>query len=336
MIIPKSICPKGYQVIATYDGPPGAFCYQTGTYFKRPWRPSENLSVDEHGLALPNVPMRAKSTLLAELLRTGKYVTGKRQKDTRTERKPNYVARAKELKRGQLIGVEIEYYPKNNIEPKTNALTNVCGDGSLDSGGIEIRRLTWASSTGRLDGLLSLKLNGTVNKRCGLHIHIDVRHLQEPLLNGALLSPVKTYERLISLYPMLKKLVPKSRHNNQFCRWRNNCTSSESCDFTDRYCAINFKSYEEHGTIEFRLQSGSTNIVKIESWALLCQFLTHWCANPINSIPTTWTSFLAIIPEPLRSWCILRNQKLYGTAPQYNERSMSAIDNERSMSAIAD
>lgn len=297
------ITPKNYNVISTYAG---------GHYYRYDWQPGNPVSNE---CALPNAPMAARHTLLAQMLRNGSYVNGIRNKAPENEPIRFHVKRTERLK-GRLLGVEIEYYPRSGDGAYVNKLTDITSDGSLNSGGAEIRRLTWASKTGRLEGLLSLKLAGKIDKSCGLHVHVDARHLGG---DSGLLSASLTYERLILLYPVLKKLVPKSRLRNRYCRWRN------SAEYHDRYCAINFQSFRSHGTIEFRCQGGTINLLKIESWALLCQFLVQYCANPVNTVPTKWAQFLAILPEPLRSWCIFRREKLYGTCPVINERTMSAI-----------
>lgn len=302
-------------------------------------------------------PMRAKDTLLASILRNSKslYCLKREENDSRlynqhhttranvnfrnhflpTAKKQQGSDGAVEIAKraptlvGRLVSVEIECY-HNGQYPKERGLTSVGNDGSLDSGGVEVKRMTWASN-GRLMGLLSLEkqLHGyTVNKKCGLHIHIDARHLPtEPSNDRMLLTASETYDRLTLLYPMLKKLVSKSRLNNKYCRWVNNNHNSENYNGRcGRYAAINFESYAKYKTIEFRCANGSTNVLKIESWALLCHHLFVHCANRNNRIPTNWSGFLAIIPDWMASWCILRHQKLHGNVGTVDDRIASALD----------
>lgn len=308
-----------YQVVSTCDWDSWARKVQgaTGDDIKKRLR-ERNLPQR----LTPNAPMAARDTLLAQLLRTGRYAMFEYTKECPSpariilkhpKKRPEYV--------GRLLGVEIEYYPSSDTLPKSNRLTDVGDDGSLNSGGREIRRITWAAQDGRLHGLLALKLKGRVDKTCGLHVHVDVRHLgTEPRLGQpATLGALETYQRLIKLYPMLKQLCLKSRWQNRFCKWVDNSTSGE------RYAAINYCSFDEHGTLEFRCQGGTTNLVKIETWALICQYLVKWCADPCTGLPQTWAEFVAILPEPLRSWAILRKQKLHGQSIQLDERSLSAV-----------
>lgn len=304
------------------------------------------------------IPMAARDTLLAQLLGSnGKtaavLLSGKapeastyarlqyqirdmksefRRTETARRTSPTNMAKASKSLVGALIGVEIECYPRNAIE--SSGLTDVTSDGSLRSGGREIRRITWLNSSGRLGGLLALKdklVGARVDTTCGLHVHIDVRHLPESNdgMDGRPLGAAQTYDRLCRMYPVLKKLVPRSRWNNRYCAFNNNRPDSE--DYRrprngDRYAAINWCSYSEHKTIEFRLAPGSTNLVKIESWALLCRYLVTWCSNPHNQVPTTWHAFLAILPEWLASWCVVRNMKLHGKLGRLDFRVGSAAD----------
>jgi hypothetical protein len=304
------------------------------------------------------VPMRAKDTLLASIMRNSKSFyslkhsflpDGLIKADSGSNRvqlsyhrdhtfptakpvsKRSAMEAAKQAPKlvGRLVSVEIEcYYPHGKF-PVDNGLTEVGNDGSLDSGGIEIKRMTWASN-GRLMGLLSLEkqLQGyRINKKCGVHIHIDARHLPNHSSDTKLLTASETYDRLTLLYPMLKKLVSESRLRNRYCRWVNNNHESDRFDAgVGRYAAINFEAYKKYKTIEFRCANGSTNVVKIESWALLCRHLFDWCSNRENSVPTNWSSFLAILPSWMASWCVLRNQRLHGNVGPVDARVASALD----------
>jgi hypothetical protein len=304
-------------------------------------------------------PVRAKDTLLASMMRNAKsfyslknstlpegligehagsnrvqlaHHRNKLFPPTKPVSKRSAMEAAKQSPKlvGRLVSVEIEcYYPLGKY-PADQGLTEVGNDGSLDSGGIEIKRMTWASN-GRLMGLLSLEkqLQGyRINKKCGVHIHIDARHLPtEPSDDRMLLTASQTYDRLTLLYPMLKKLVSESRLRNKYCKWVNNNPDSDRYDErSGRYAAINFEAYKKYKTIEFRCANGSTNVVKIESWALLCRHLFDHCANKNNSVPTNWSGFLAILPSWMASWCVLRNQRLHGNVGAVDARVASALD----------
>lgn len=332
---------------------------------------------------LPNIGIPACQTLLAERLRTGKPMTERDSaewaafKGKTAQYMPEgkgamkqAIFRRKELV-GKTIGIEIEYYPKEVLVtrpdaygrsrprptypvPAENALTQVKDDGSLDHGGRELCRLTWQSADGRLNGLLGLKIAGKVNKKCGLHIHIDARHLRHnwhdqvcgcsspscaagadyqpdrwtPVPDPNKRTAYDTYNRIVAMYPYIKRLVPLSRLRNQYCQWKSNgdrrwaAANNVPYAYQDRYCAVNFQSFQRFGTFEFRCQGGSLNTVKIESWALVCQRIAAWASDPYTEVPSTWTKFTKIFAEPLRSWVILRDRRFERVI--INERSASA------------
>ena len=233
---------------------------------------------------------------------------------------------------GKLLAVEIEYIKTPGLEDVSNivpggseALLSVVNDGT-PNGGVpikEIRLLTVVNEEGRLHDLLDLDIKGKPNKNCGLHVHVDARHLGT---NG-LLGAKETYDRLTNnetrggktIRYCFKRLLPKSRHGNKYCPWRNNRYGSayfRSNPHGNRYAAFNFDAFGKHGTIEFRMGAGSTNKNKIEMWALLCQFILNYAANPLNEMPATWAQFLNILPEtralPLRSWAKMRHEQVSG------------------------
>ena len=313
-------------------------------------------SISEHGLTNPRnmdsmsispvhgFPIPAKHTLLAQLLKSGTafpdslsnypimdYIRGVRDSKKKKKEKVHIIQKVKQMMPlGTLLGVEIEHYPVTRTTLNSDSLGSYCHDASLDQGGIELRKLTWVGRNGRLNGVLSLKPlleNATVNARCGLHVHVDIRHL--PVFsNETQFSVGETYDRLCSIYPILKKLVPPSRLKSRYCKWYNNRYGSDSyhCNsYGSRYCALNYDSVSEHGTIEWRMGSGSTNVLKIESWALLCQFLTRWASIQGNTMPRNWDQFIAILPQWLASWCVLRRERLYGDLGPVDERVGSAV-----------
>jgi len=306
------------------------------------------LTMDHSEIAPVNgFPIPAKHTLLAQLLKRGlpvpdymprsfnvvDHLRTLRELRKRKKESVSHIQKAKQsMPLGSLLGVEIEHYPLSYTDLPKGSLGNYCHDGSLNQGGIELRKLTWVGQNGRINGILSLKplLEGArVDTRCGLHVHVDVRHLPPVGCGTELQCDVgETYDRLCSIYPMLKKLVPKSRLRSSYCRWGNNRRDSDSFRSNsagNRYSALNYDSVIEHGTIEWRMQGGSTNVVKIESWALLCQYLTRWASVRQNGMPRNWDQFLAILPQWLASWCVLRQQRLYGDLGPVDDRVSSAV-----------
>jgi len=267
------------------------------------------------------VPVPARKTLLAQCLRRGLapatlasfqhngHSTRTAIQRTRAARKETPATPRGPLAcntlRGRLISVEIEYYPTGST-PATSATRDVKTDASLNPGGCEITQIAWADN-GRLPGLTRLRLPGRVDKTCGLHVHVDMRDLSEE-------QAMRVYVRLVTLSRWFRRLVPPSRLRNRFCRWRANNTPN-----TDRYCAFNWRSYREYGTIEFRMQGnfnpqggrvpGHLNMLAIENWALVCAHAARW-ARGGDPTPRTWRMFLEMFPEPVRTWVILRRASI--------------------------
>jgi hypothetical protein len=100
-------------------------------------------------------------------------------------------------------------------------------------------------------------LGASINDTCGLHVHIDQFNYQydDKILHGANLG---------SYLPIMSKLVPHSRRNNNYC-----ALSVGEPDSDSRYHAVNMSSLHKHNTIEVRLHSGTTNATKIEHWVKL-------------------------------------------------------------------
>jgi hypothetical protein len=105
-----------------------------------------------------------------------------------------------------------------------------------------------------------------VNSTCGLHVHLDVRHLgidKRKVMDVA--------RRLGRALPVLLKMQPKSRRNNSYCR-----PDVSSID-GDRYYAVNATAWQKFKTIEVRLHAGSVSYSKIANWISL---LKHIAAKP--------------------------------------------------------
>ena len=119
-------------------------------------------------------------------------------------------------------------------------------------------------------------VGGTVNKSCGLHVHVDANDLNA----GQILSVVRRYAHFEN---QINAFMPPSRRGS---RWAH----SVGGDYVDnllrqvnrygnprnifgglnRYMAVNLASYARHGTVEFRQHSGSTNPAKVANWVTFC------------------------------------------------------------------
>lgn len=140
---------------------------------------------------------------------------------------------------------------------------SVKGDGSLsgDDGevGVEVTVLFDAQygfdKVKKVCEILN-SIGASVNKTCGLHVHLDQGSKTE---DEVYLTGLKFGKFL----PILSKLVPESRRSNTYCKL--SVSSFEGC----RYHAVNLTSFNRHKTIEIRLHSGTTDARKIEMWVRL-------------------------------------------------------------------
>ena len=145
---------------------------------------------------------------------------------------------------------------------RTNHITRttIKSDGSIrpDSGyfAVEITVLTRLDSSENLRRVCTLlkTLNTKVNKSCGMHIHLDMRHKN-------LVEVINIGKNFNKVLPVLGSMVPKTRRNNEFCRL--------VVSRTERYSAVNLKAFSKFKTIEVRLHSSTTDFDKIMNWAIL-------------------------------------------------------------------
>lgn len=182
-------------------------------------------------------------------------------------------------------------------------------DGSLDEHGIEICHLFDASkgfdSVQKLCNILS-DFGATVDASCGFHCHLDVANLGRD-------RAWETGRKISNFLPVLSKLVPKSRRENDYCKLKASDTH------TERYCAVNLASIFKHNTIEVRLHSGTTNVFKIVNWVKLLWSITDYC---INNTAKTKTYSLKVLKSKLS----LDNELYKFYLARYKKFKDNAID----------
>jgi hypothetical protein len=117
----------------------------------------------------------------------------------------------------------------------------------------------------------------TVNRSCGLHVHVDAGDLS-PSQIGSILRRYSTFQGQIDNF------MPASRRNSRWARridesvistvegYANAATMRRSAGYLDRYYAVNAAAFARHGTVEFRQHSGSVNAGKVARWVAFCLF----------------------------------------------------------------
>ena len=212
-----------------------------------------------------------------------------------------------ELK-GKLIGVEVEFYPDSHdkLERRNRSpFSSVDTDGSLHDCGREVRRISWVQDN-RIRGIARMRLDGQVSKKCGLHVHVDVRDLDEEAVGLVI-------DKLKYCYNYLRWMVPHNRRSNY--RWVEWQLSSNG-----HFAAVNHS--QDHGTIEFRMQQGSINTCFIENWALFCYHLVRSLRH--RDAPTTWPRFVALFPRQLLEW-IIKVPIYMETNHDFNDEAVDAF-----------
>lgn len=187
-------------------------------------------------------------------------------------------------------GVAVENHGHTHTGPRC-AGWKVVYDGSV-AGGFEAvsHPMQDDSTVGPVCDALQ-QAGAWVDRKCGLHVHVDARDLD-----------VAAWRRLIKLWARIERaldsvLAPSRREMNQYC---NNLLDSrrtvavidravEAAPTVERavndtfgssrYFKMNCQAWWKHGTVEFRGHHGSLNPIKIRNWVRLCVAVVEAARN---------------------------------------------------------
>lgn len=124
------------------------------------------------------------------------------------------------------------------------------------------------------------ELGAKVNKKCGLHVHVDARDATQTNLANLLKQWAKFEGNFM-------ELLPESRRNNNFCAkmFYNLDRDFQQIDAAlrrdelrhmhGRYVTLNMQAFARHGTVEYRCHDGTVNGDKICAWVKLVTAFTH-------------------------------------------------------------
>jgi len=109
------------------------------------------------------------------------------------------------------------------------------------------------------------------NRNCGLHLHIGAGHMSVDQMRDIVKRWINNEEHLDAIQPRSR------RSSNPYCRSAKGYFDMDGLNKAqtvsdlanaqeDRYCKINLRSFQRHGTIEFRHHSGTVEADKIVNW----------------------------------------------------------------------
>jgi hypothetical protein len=125
------------------------------------------------------------------------------------------------------------------------------------------------------------ELGFATNRSCGLHVHLDARHLD-------MSTRQKMQRNMTKWLSLLIELVPLSRRDNSYCK----------LDLrSGRYCAVSVQTGGKN-TIEIRLHSATVDQTKITMWLRLLELL----AVLPPPAPKLTTTLLGVESLPLCEW----------------------------------
>lgn len=180
----------------------------------------------------------------------------------------------KPVKSNKYIGLELEFCAKIEEIPFTLELYNagihkyaqLKKDGSLrpheGETGYELALLFPERHYKKYLRVVCNLLNKlgavTLDRRCGLHVHIDMRNRNKDIV----------YNNLVACQDLLLGFVDPQRRDNEFCvsvksrKFPTSFTNTRE----ERYKTINAASYYKYKTLEIRMHQASTEFREIANW----------------------------------------------------------------------
>lgn len=129
-------------------------------------------------------------------------------------------------------------------------------------------------------------MGATVNRTCGMHIHLDMRRRNKE----------RVFSNLVGSQEVLMQMQPRSRQSNSYCNV-NPDRNWESARYSGRN-AVNAGAYSVHQTIEIRMHSGTINFKKITNWiAILLKIAKKRTVMETVQTRQQLTSALRLSPE---------------------------------------
>lgn len=244
----------------------------------------------------------------------------------------------------RLVGIEVEC-----IIPDTESIWNPkhwrdVGDGSISApeeySGVEMVSTPASGDLliNTIDKLMFWKkeYNAFVNRSCGLHIHFnsidmsprEIAHIGmvyskfQDILKGMMPNSRQksNWTRDFSInYNILKSINSEKDLIDNYYEYMDSHPSTDKYNEA-RYCGLNLHSRYYHGSIEFRLHSGTINKKKIVNWISIC-----------NIIIEKGIEISKFSKENIDAWIKLKpNTKIFGDVlEQYINKRTEKFKGER-------
>jgi hypothetical protein len=147
-------------------------------------------------------------------------------------------------------------------------------DCSVGGHGLELvsPKLYGTAGIAELERVLAAinSVGATVNRTCGVHVHIDFRNRTVRQIKDAIRPILRSQD---AFYQMV---APSRRTNHYSAPWTqrsidqfDNTNSLQYLLSTGPRGFVNLGSYTRHGSIEFRSHGASTNFTKLSAWVAL-------------------------------------------------------------------
>lgn len=135
--------------------------------------------------------------------------------------------------------------------------------------------------------MLLASLGAEVNGYCGTHVHIGLQGMTFAQKQNIAVNYTMVQDLVFHFFPRSRRDCTWCRRVNDFDRVRiAQATSTAGLSSVqprhdDRYHALNLRSIEDHGTIEFRGHQGTLSPIKIKAWLQFLFALVNWSRSHV-------------------------------------------------------
>lgn len=116
------------------------------------------------------------------------------------------------------------------------------------------------------------------DRRCGLHVHVDVRHRDKELV----------YNNLVACQDIFMEMTPPSRRDSEFCKRVDSKKFPKEFtgDRQERYKTVNAAAFYRHKTIEVRTHEGTVDPDEVVKWVSLLIRIANYKKKMKRSVST--------------------------------------------------